>query len=60
MPTKKELAAMSDEDLETKMIAARAAMQEAKQLAKQSNEQERVFTAFEREQKQRAKSAQKA
>lgn len=43
MPTKKELAAMSDEDLETKMIAARAAMQEAKQLAKQSNEQERVL-----------------
>jgi len=57
MPTKKELAAMSDEDLEQKMHAARAALQEAKQLAKQSTEQERVFGAFEKEQKRRAKSA---
>ena len=57
MPTKKELAAMSDEDLDQKMNAARAVMQEAKQLAKQSTEQERVFGAFEKEQKHRAKSA---
>lgn len=57
MPTKKELAAMSDEDLDQNMTAARAALQEAKQLAKQSTEQERVFGAFEKEQKRRAKSA---
>ena len=57
MPTRKELAAMTDEDLEQKLQAARAVMQQAKQLARSSGEQERVFTAFEKEQKQRAKSA---
>lgn len=57
MPTKKQLAAMTDEQIETNLQAARASMQEAKQLARQSNEQERVFTAYEKEQKQRAKSA---
>lgn len=60
MPTKKELSAMSDEVLEQNMHAARAALQEAKQLAKQSTEQERVFGAFEKEQKHRAKSALQA
>jgi len=59
MPTKKELAAMTDEDLDQKLQAARAAFQEAKQLARNSGEQERVFTAFEKEQKQRSKSALK-
>ena len=57
MPTRKELAAMTDEDLEQKLQAARAVMQQAKQLARSSGEQERVFTAFEKEQKHRAKSA---
>jgi len=57
MPTRKELTAMTDEDLEQKLQAARAVMQQAKQLARSSGEQERVFTAFEKEQKQRAKSA---
>ena len=57
MPTKKQLAAMTDEEIEANLQAARAVMQEAKQLARQSNEQERVFTAYEKEQKQRAKSA---
>ncbi len=57
MPTRKELAAMTDEDLDQKLQAARAAMQEAKQLARNSGEQERVFTAYEKEQKHRAKSA---
>ena len=59
MPTKKELAAMTDEDLDQKLQAARAVFQEAKQLARNSGEQERVFTAFEKEQKQRSKSALK-
>ena len=57
MPTKKQLSAMTDEEIEANLQAARASMQEAKQLARQSNEQERVFTAYEKEQKQRAKSA---
>ena len=57
MPTRKELTAMTDEDLEQKLQAARAVMQQAKQLARSSGEQERVFTAFEKEQKHRAKSA---
>jgi len=59
MPSKKELAAMTDEDLDQKLQIARAAYQEAKQLARNSGEQARVFTAFEREQKQRAKIALK-
>ena len=57
MPTKKELAAMTKEDLEKRMTAARAALQEAKQLAKDASEQERVFSAYEKEQKRRSKSA---
>ena len=57
MPTRKELTAMTDEDLEQKLQAARAVMQQAKQLARSSGEQERVFTAYEKEQKQRTKSA---
>ena len=57
MPTKKQLAAMTDEEIESNLQAARATMQEAKQLARQSNEQERVFGAYEKEQKRRAKNA---
>ena len=57
MPTKKQLAAMTDEQIEQNMLLARQALQEAKQLARQSTEQERVFTAYEKEQKRRAKSA---
>lgn len=57
MPTKKQLAAMTDEEIDANLQIARAAMQEAKQLARQSTEQERVFTAYEKEQKRRAKSA---
>ena len=56
MPTKKQLAAMTDEEIEQNMQLARAAFQEVKQLARNSGEQERVFTAYEKEQKQRAKS----
>ena len=57
MPTKKELAALTDEDLDQKVQAARVALQEATQLARDSTEQKHVFTAFEKEQKQRAKSS---
>jgi hypothetical protein len=59
MPTRKELAAMTDEDLDLKLQAARAAMQEAQQLARNSGEQEHVFRAYEKEQKHRQKSALK-
>jgi hypothetical protein len=57
MPSRKELTAMTDEDLEKRLQLARAAMQEAQQLARNSNEQEHVFTAYEKEQKRRTKSA---
>jgi len=57
MPTKKDVAAMTDEDLDQKLQAARAVMQEAKQLGRDATEQERVFGAYEKEQKRRAKSA---
>jgi hypothetical protein len=57
MPSKKELAAMTDEDLDKKVQAARAIMQEAKQLARDATEQTHVFTAYEKEQKHRTKSA---
>ena len=57
MPTKKELAAMTDEEIELKLQVARAAYQEVKQLARNSGEQQRVFTAYEKEQKQRVKSS---
>ena len=57
MPTKKELAAMTYEDLDQKLQAARAIMQESKQLARDATEQERVFGAYEKEQKRRTKSA---
>ena len=60
MPTKKQLATMTDEAIEEKIKIARLALQEAKQLARQSTEQERVFTAYEKEQKRRAKSALEA
>lgn len=59
MPTQAELAAMTGADLDTKLKAARAALQEAKQLAKDSDEQEKVFSAFEGEQKRRQESALK-
>ena len=59
MPDKEALAAMTDEVLATKLKAARAALQEAKQLAKDSGEQEKVFSAFEAEQKRRSNSALK-
>ena len=57
MPTKKQLAAMTDEQIDQNMLLARQALQEAKQLARQSTEQERVFSAYEHEQKRRAKTA---
>ena len=59
MPTKKQLATMTDEDLDQKVQEARAIMQQAKQLARDSTEQVHVFTAYEKEQKHRAKSALK-
>ncbi|MFS8120697.1 MAG: hypothetical protein ACMG55_19745 [Microcoleus sp.] len=59
MPSKQELSALTDADLATKLKAARAALQEAKQLAKDSTEQEKVFSAFEDEQKRRSKNALK-
>ena len=59
MPTQADLAAMTDADLDTKLKAARAALQEAKQLAKDSSEQEKVFSALEGEQKRRSESALK-
>ena len=57
MPTKKQLAAMTDEQIEENIQIARLALQEAKQLARQSTEQERVFGAYEKEQKRRTKTA---
>jgi hypothetical protein len=57
MPTKKQLAAMTDQQIEENIAVARLAFQEAKQLARQSTEQERVFGAYEKEQKRRAKTA---
>ena len=57
MPTKKQLTAMTDEEIEQNLQLARAAFQEVKQLARNSGEQERVFTAYEKEHKQRAKSS---
>lgn len=59
MPTREELAAMSNEDLEKRLKQARAALQEAEQLAKDSTEQDKVFSAFEKEQKRRTKTALK-
>ena len=59
MPTKQELAAMTDEDLAEKLKTARAALQEAKQLAQDASEAEKVFAAFEAEQNRRSKSALK-
>ncbi len=53
------MSALTDADLATKLKAARAALQEAKQLAKDSTEQEKVFSAFEDEQKRRSKNALK-
>jgi hypothetical protein len=57
MPTKKQLAAMTDEEIEKNIGEARLALQEAKQLARDATEQERVFGAYEKEQKRRAKTA---
>jgi hypothetical protein len=57
MPTKKQLAAMTDAQIDENIQHARQALQEAKQLARQSTEQERVFTAYEKEQKRRTKTA---
>lgn len=59
MPSQAELAAMTDADLDTKLKAARAALQEAKQLAKDSSEQEEVFAVFEAELNRRSKNALK-
>ena len=57
MPTKKQLAAMTDEEIEKNIGQARLAFQEAKQLARDATEQEHVFGAYEKEQKRRAKTA---
>jgi chaperonin cofactor prefoldin len=59
MPTREELAAMSKVDLEARLKEARAALQEAKQLAQDATEQEKVFSVYEAEQKRRSKSALK-
>jgi len=59
MPTHQELAAMTNEDLNKKMLKARAALQEAKQMARDASEQEKVFAAFEAEQNRRSKNALK-
>lgn len=59
MPTREELAAMTNEDLGKKMKAARAALQEAKQMARDATEQEKVFSAYEEEQNRRSKNALK-
>lgn len=56
MPTREELAAMTDEDLAKKLKEARAALQEANQLAKDATEHEKVFSAFEAEQNRRFKN----
>jgi hypothetical protein len=56
MPTGEELAAMTDEDLDKRLKAARAALQEANQLAKDASEHEKVFAAFEAEQNRRFKN----
>jgi hypothetical protein len=56
MPTEEELAAMTDEDLDKRLKAARAALQEAEQLAQDSTEQDKVFSAYEAEQNRRFKN----
>jgi hypothetical protein len=56
MPTREELAAMTNEDLDKKLKAARAALQEAEQLAKDSTGQDKVFSAYEAEQNRRFKN----
>jgi hypothetical protein len=56
MPTSEELAAMTNEDLDKKLKQARAALQEANQLARDASEQEKVFSAFEAEQNRRFKN----
>ena len=59
MPTQEELAAMTNEDLDKKLKAARKALQEAEQMARDASEQEKVFAAFEAEQNRRHQNALK-
>lgn len=55
MPTREELAAMTDDDLEKRLKDARKALNEAKQLARDSREQEKVFAAYQTERDRRTK-----
>ncbi len=55
MPTREELTAMTDADLEKRLKDARKALNEAEQLAKNSREQESIFAAYQEERDRRTK-----